>query len=192
MALASKWLQQQRLARVLPFLEAPVLDVGCGDGAAYRYAPEGYVGLDRDPAPLAQQRDALTRVLGTADRLPFADGAFKTVLAMAVLEHVDDPVACLREARRVLAPGGRVVLTTPTPMGDHLHHWLAKVGITSKHAADEHQSVMSPARLQRAVADAGFGVSHFRVFLLGGNQVCVAQTPAGDSATARLSAPAAA
>jgi ubiquinone/menaquinone biosynthesis C-methylase UbiE len=179
MALASKWLWQRRMAHVKPFIDSPVLDVGCGDGATSAHAPTGYVGVDRDLAPLSVRSSiAASAVQGTADRLPFGDGAFQTVLAMASLEHVDDPVACLAEARRVLAPGGRVVMTTPTPFGDRIHHWLAKIGITSKHAADEHQSVMDPQALARAVEAAGLRVEYNKVFLFGGNQVCVASAAA--------------
>ena len=59
MALASAWLQGKRLQRVMPFLQAPILDVGCGDGVACTFAPDGYVGIDRDRVPLmASDRDA--------------------------------------------------------------------------------------------------------------------------------------
>jgi ubiquinone/menaquinone biosynthesis C-methylase UbiE len=182
-ALASKFLQQRRLAHVMPHLEGPLLDVGCGDCTVAEYA-SGYVGIDsnRTFLPAAGQSPA-PRVQGWADRLPFKEGSFKTVLAMAVLEHVSDPGACLREALRVLAPGGRFVMTTPTPIGDHIHHWLAKANITSKHAADEHQSVMSPENLRKIIEDAGFDVDYHHVFLFGGNQVCVAQRRSERTAT---------
>ncbi|MFN8559703.1 MAG: methyltransferase domain-containing protein [Dehalococcoidia bacterium] len=45
--------------------------------------------------------------------LPFAERVFDAVLALDVIEHVEDDVALLREARRVLRPGGIVVLTVP-------------------------------------------------------------------------------
>ena len=66
-------------------------------------------------------------------------------------------------------------MTTPTPLGDRLHHQLSRVNITSKHAAAEHQSVMGGSELKRTTAAAGFAIDHFEVFLLGGNQLCVAR-----------------
>jgi hypothetical protein len=68
-------------------------------------------------------------------------------------------------------------MTTPTPIGDWIHQWLAHINVTSKHAADEHQSVMAPLALQAAVVDAGFDLERHKVFLFGGNQVCVARRP---------------
>jgi SAM-dependent methyltransferase len=174
MALASPWLQQRRLSHVAPFIEAPLLDVGCGDCAASTFAPRAYVGIDRDPSPLCGTPHGAQRIQANADGLPFEDGTFKTVLAMAVLEHVDDPAACLTEALRVLRPDGRLVLTTPTPFGDRIHHTLARVNVTSKHAAEEHQSVMGPRALRRVIEEAGFVIERFQLFLLGGNQLCVA------------------
>ncbi len=54
-------------------------------------------------------------VVGDACALPFADGSFDLVVAMNVVDVVDAPTALLQDVARVLAPGGRFVLTTPTP-----------------------------------------------------------------------------
>ena len=53
-------------------------------------------------------------VHASADAVPFADACFSTVLANSSLEHFDQLEAVLREARRVLAPGGHLVLTVHT------------------------------------------------------------------------------
>jgi SAM-dependent methyltransferase len=92
--------------------DARVLDLGAGAGHSYeRLAPRVTVGVDIDPGALAGQR----RETHVADMraLPFADGAFGAVLSVQSLEHVPDGAAVLREARRVLAPGGVAVFVTP-------------------------------------------------------------------------------
>ena len=96
-----------------------VLDVGCGPGTitvglAAAVAPGRVVGLDVQPRVLGQARAhaAAHRTAnvafqaGSATALPFPDGAFDAVFAHTLLEHVREPLAVLREVRRVLRPGG--------------------------------------------------------------------------------------
>jgi len=92
--------------------DARVLDLGCGAGHSYeRLAPRETVGVDLDAGALEGQ----ARETHVADMraLPFADGTFGAVLSVQSLEHVPDGAAVLREARRVLAPGGVAVFVTP-------------------------------------------------------------------------------
>ena len=178
MALATRWLERRRLSMVAPFLVPPVLDIGCGRCVAFDAVPHGYIGIDlRKQSLLERTRADIQTLQGSALELPFRPQTFQTVLLMAVVEHLPDPQACLKEATRVLKPGGRVVITTPTPNGDRLHHVLAQFGVTSIHAADEHQSLFSGAALRQAVKDVGLETELHRFFLLGGNQVCVGFLP---------------
>jgi len=85
------------------------LEIGCGTGS---FLPElarradRVIGLD----PLAPEGDVMVR--GEAERLPFERESFDLVVALDVLEHVDDSVA-LAEMERVLRPGGLAVATVP-------------------------------------------------------------------------------
>lgn len=107
-------------AYLLPFL-APgtsVLDVGCGPGTitadlAALVAPGQVIGIDASAAVIAAAGDAvnggnLSFAVGDVDDLPFDDDSFDVVHAHQVLQHVSDPVAALREMRRVCRPGGLV------------------------------------------------------------------------------------
>ena len=120
---------QQALRDVESLLGRPlragerVLDAGCGTGylaAGLRRArPDAYVvGSDLSAGMLGNAREAgaWPLVQGDAERLPFRDGSFDLVVARGVLHHLPDVPAALREWRRVLAPGGAVVLVSePTP-----------------------------------------------------------------------------
>jgi ubiquinone/menaquinone biosynthesis C-methylase UbiE len=97
-----------------------VLDVGCGTGlqlASYQHAGCRVSGIDASPAMLAAARrrlgDTAALRLGDAARLPWPDRAFDLVLASTVLHEMPSGVrvATLGEMRRVLRPGGRVLLT---------------------------------------------------------------------------------
>jgi SAM-dependent methyltransferase len=87
------------------------LDLGSADGPSagwLRDAAESTVSLDIDPRGL----DA-DGVCGSALALPFADGVFDVVSAFDVIEHCDPEDQALAEVRRVLRPGGRLVMSVP-------------------------------------------------------------------------------
>lgn len=105
-------------AFLLPHLRGDdvLLDIGCGPGSvtldlAARVARA--IGVDAAPEVIARARQAANeRAVGCAFlvsdvyRLPFADGSVDAVYAHQLLQHLADPLAALREAARVLRPGG--------------------------------------------------------------------------------------
>ncbi|MFN8507399.1 MAG: methyltransferase domain-containing protein [Dehalococcoidia bacterium] len=107
----------------LPHLTAgmALLDLGCGPGSitaglAEAVAPGTVTGLDISPATVASARAAyggtpgLSFTIGDASALPFADAIFDAVFAHALLQHAHSPAAVVREAFRVLRPGGVIGL----------------------------------------------------------------------------------
>ncbi|MHB1489341.1 MAG: class I SAM-dependent methyltransferase [Cellulomonas sp.] len=150
-----------------------LLDVGCGPGTvtidlARRLAPGDVVGLDNAPVVLEDARTAaagagltnLRFLEGDAYRLPFEDDSFDVVHAHQVLQHLTDPVAALREMKRVTRPGGIVAVRdadyaamTWYPPSPALDEWLALY-----HEVTQANNAQADAgrRLLSWTLDAGF------------------------------------
>lgn len=165
-----------RLAAVVDHLgdsprRGPILDLGCGKGRfAARLESMGatVVGLDRSAAMLGRSI-AGARVLGSARRLPFADRSFAGALAVEVFEHLAarSRLPCLRELRRVLRPGGRLVIVDKSAVAlDRTRPWLPALVVKR---IDEHRGRWMyprdspvrerwfwPGQIQRLMREAGF------------------------------------
>lgn len=102
-----------------------ILDVGCGSGALVEPllgADVRYDGVDIAPTMVAEATrhirelggDARFKVhLSSGLSMPFGDNQFDAVVGMGYLEYFDDPVPVIREAMRVVKPGGRLIFTIP-------------------------------------------------------------------------------
>jgi SAM-dependent methyltransferase len=106
-------------ARIVEHLVAAgattVLDAGCGDGAlaaAAASSPLRVIGLDAADAMARAARAHGPVVRGDVTALPVADASVDAVVTVNVLYHLDQPTIALREARRVLRPGGLFVAGT--------------------------------------------------------------------------------
>ena len=97
-----------------------ILDVGCGTGANLlmlsKYGDAEGVDVSEDALAFCRERGLDKVKLGAGEELPYEDGTFDLVTAFDVVEHMDDDLAGLREMRRVLRPGGRVLLFVPAFM----------------------------------------------------------------------------
>ncbi len=98
-----------------------VLDIGCNVGygtALVGKESREAIGVDVSPSSVqaANERNAASNIrFQTIDglQLPFGDATFDLVVSFQVIEHIFAPDSYLREIRRVLKPGGTVILTTP-------------------------------------------------------------------------------
>jgi SAM-dependent methyltransferase len=164
-------LMRWRTRIVLPHIRGKLLDIGCGPNHLTRtYAGEG-VGVD------VHQWGDVDLVVEDASDLPFADEAFDTVTIIAALNHIPNREDVLREAYRVLAHDGRIILTMIPPSISRVWHALR-----SPWDADQRQRGMgqgevyglTPGEVRRLLDEAGFVVSCEKPFMLGLNRLTTA------------------
>ncbi|HWH16690.1 MAG TPA: class I SAM-dependent methyltransferase [Candidatus Paceibacterota bacterium] len=115
--------------------DAEVLDIGSGGSGYGRYFPNR-ITLDVDPARNPQ-------VIGDAHELPFEDGRFAVILCTEVLEHLSNPPKAISEMHRVLAPGGKLILSTRFlyPLHDVPHDYYRYTEFGLRHLFREWKEV---------------------------------------------------
>jgi SAM-dependent methyltransferase len=155
-----KWMHQQ-LQDVKS--DAPILEVGCGDGSFTRTLAEHssrVTAVDLSASQIARNTQILPQINflqhDVAQPLPFANEEFEVIWCSEVLEHLFDPVFAMREIYRVLAPGGRALITVP-------YHGRFKDVLIALFKWDEHFSPSNPhirfftrRTMSRLAASAGF------------------------------------
>lgn len=129
-----------------------VLDAGCGAGtlAAQLKSRHWVVGLEVSPwaLQLAKKRGLEQAVRGSVERLPFADGSFDLAVCLDVLYHagVDNNKRALAELRRVLRPGGWLLVRVPA------YEWLKGPHDRAMHTARR----FTARSLRQMMENAGF------------------------------------
>jgi 2-polyprenyl-3-methyl-5-hydroxy-6-metoxy-1,4-benzoquinol methylase len=166
------FLRSRRLRMARPYLRGRVLDYGCSSGAlAELCRPEAYLGVDISEEALEVAR--ATHPGYEFDNKVSEHERFDVIAALAVLEHVADPLDVLTRWSGMLNPGGRMVITTPHPSFEWVLAFGAKLGLFDRHALDEHDDLLDLARIQELVGAAGLELERYRRFLLGANQLFV-------------------
>ena len=170
----SPWLRNKRVAVARPFIKGKVLDVGCGDGFLAQFiSPENYLGVDIDGESLqiARQEYPTRRFQANYPQ----NELFDTIVILAVIEHIIDPLTFLNGLKALLAPKGRFVLTTPHTSMIWAHSFGAKAGIFSKDAYNEHKDIFNYTKMQNILSQANLNILYYRRFLCRANQLFVAE-----------------
>ena len=117
-----------------------VLDAGCGSGAFFQYPWKHQVGIlvGCDLSESAHCNPNLTfGVCGNLDRMPFTCGKFDVIFSRYVLEHLGAPDMVFREFARLLKPGGKLVVLTPSK-----YHYVTLLSRVTPHWFHEVISVL--------------------------------------------------
>ena len=150
------WYRGRRtvLARAIAGLRLPpsprILDAGCGSGRnMVELARQGTVTgveLSSTSVSLARDRGAGEVIEGSVLEMPFADDSFDLAVSLDVIEHLEDDLGALRELRRVVAPGGSLLVTVPA------YQWLW----SGHDEINHHHRRYTRRSLQRVAEQAGW------------------------------------
>lgn len=156
-----------RLARIVDIVTSlrpgSLLDIGCGRGFLLSHlADSGLTNLTGMDVYDDVVSDRFVYARGDVTRrLPFEDGAFACVVAGEIIEHVPDPDSFLREIRRVLEPGGTLVLSTPN-MVSWANRVLVPLGVQP--LGTETSSEVALGRRHRLLGQGNQVQGHLKVF----------------------------
>jgi SAM-dependent methyltransferase len=150
------WYRGRRtvLERVIADLRLPararILDAGCGSGRnMVEFARHGAVTgieLSETSVALARERGAGEVIEGSVLEMPFEPDSFDFAASLDVIEHLEDDLAALRELRRVVAPGGALLVTVPA------YQWLW----SGHDVVNHHFRRYTRRSLQRVAEQAGW------------------------------------
>lgn len=174
-----KLMMIDRLLR--PYLQegSRILEVGCGAGNLLVQASVrgSYpIGLDLSLQALTFVRSRLREaksstepirdfacIQSVGETLPFADASMDCVILSEVIEHLEEPGITIREASRVLRPGGRLLITTPNyrSLWPLLEWTVDRLNMAPKMGGEQHISKFHPSNLKALIMESGLNTEYF-------------------------------
>ena len=151
-----KFLQNYRFKMVKPYLIGDVMDFGGNKGELKKYVSGTYLLVNYDHSIM--------------------DGiSCDSIIVLAVIEHIemDEVFKIFNTFKTILRPGGRIFLTTPTPLAKPILELLARVGFLEKDNIAEHKHYWTKAEITKLAVLNKFSVKRYSKFQLGCNQLAV-------------------
>lgn len=127
---------QNRYKSVAPYLGKSVLDIGCGSGALIPFLEKGssYIGIDIREDRINRLKSRYpnhTFYRMDFDREPLPEAVtgsqFSSILLLSLIEHLQNPDFVLSQCHNLMNDTTRLIIITPTPVGDLVHRAFEKV-----------------------------------------------------------------
>ncbi len=175
--LLSPFLARKRYKQAARFIRKSdtILDLGCGIGGFRDYLPKDthYYGVDSESNWGKGSKNLYQSKIGQQLPEELKTKSFTSVSALAIVEHLDNPVDLYEYAHKILEKRGLLIITTPHPIGRKIHDISAKIHLASSHASEEHEDFLDKDDLLRLADKKKFEFVEYKRFLLGLNQIIV-------------------
>ncbi len=137
-----------------------ILDVGCGLTGEFLHQIEEKISIGYGVDMFVDQSFGTDKIKLIEHNLnfglPFSDNEFDAVVSLANLEHMEKPEKILKEIRRVLKPGGRLILTAPTIYAKPVLELMAALRIIDHEEAKTHKMYFDKKILNDYCKEIGF------------------------------------
>jgi len=179
--LLSGYLRFARFKKVIPHISGnKLLDIGCDEGYIIPYLPKGveYLGIERDTNLLNKAKRKYPKynfiqMDVTTDTIKQIEPkSFDTILMIAVIEHMAQPIDILDKLRSILNEKGRIIITSPAKKSHNLLVLLSRIGL-ARNDKHEHESYIDNAMVTRLFAPGKFKLMLHKTFQFGMNQLWV-------------------
>lgn len=164
---SNQYLVHRRKTILGDWAQGKCLEVGAGTGEISRHLSQNHEVVATDIAPgmvEVTKKHGIEAHVCDAEKLPFGNASFDTVLAAEVLFYLDNPDNFLAEAHRVLRPGGRLLLSCasnfPVKFYDRARSWLRTMGVKKSMYFDEDtlREFMTSSKLKAMLSRHNFEV----------------------------------
>lgn len=179
--LLSGYLRFARFKKVVPHISGnKILDIGCDEGYIIPYLPKGveYLGIERDTNLLNKAKRKYPKynflqINVTTDTIKQIEPkSFDTILMIAVIEHMVQPIDLLEKLRSILNEKGRIIITSPAKKSHDLLVLLSRIGL-ARNDEHEHESYIDNTMVTRLFVPGKFKLMLHKTFQFGMNQLWV-------------------
>lgn len=177
--LLSPFLKKMRYLNAVTYISnnCVMLDIGCGSGEFHQFLPAGvkYFGIDAKKYWNDQAKNLYVAKIGKRYPKQITARKYDVITALAVIEHLKDPERLFIDAKKLLKRNGKLILTTPHPVGKFFHEFGATLGLFSRDASEEHEQFFKKSNLDHFGQSNGFALHKYNRFLFGLNQIAFFQ-----------------
>ena len=157
-----KLFRRLRLGKIIRYIpnDSVVCDIGCGREAIFLKSISSFIkqgiGLDGKIEDYTDSKFEFRR-FKIIDSLPIEKEKCDIVTMVAFLEHLDKPQLILGESFRILKKGGKLILTTPTPLAKSILEFLSfKLRLIDENEIRDHKNYFWPKDIQKMLEENGF------------------------------------